>query len=182
MIGVSGSAIFLVLAVFAASAVEAVEALTIVLAMGLTRDWRSALLGAAAGLAALAATIAVLGPGLVVLPLGALRVVVGALLLILGLQWLCKAILRAGGHKALRDEAAMFTREMAAGRAAPRTRARVDGYAFSISFKSVLLEGLEVVFIVVSVGASLASAGKLVESRCDGFGPGRSGCSHGYST
>ena len=101
----------LLLSVFLACAVEAVEALTIVLAVGLTRGWRSALQGVAAGLLLLAAVVAALGPALTVLPLKALRLVVGGLLLTFGLQWLRKAILRASGYKDLRDEAAALLSE-----------------------------------------------------------------------
>src|SRR5881394_1701022 len=102
------SAVFLVLSSFLASAVEMVEALTIVLAAGLTRGWRSSLAGLAAAAVALAAVVAVLGPALTVIPIDALRLVVGALLLVFGLQWLRKAILRAAGYKALHDEEQAF--------------------------------------------------------------------------
>src|SRR5690348_17923228 len=100
-------AALLFVSVFLACAVEAVEALTIVLAAGTSRDWRSALTGVGGGLVALAAIVAVLGPALTVVPLGGLRLVVGALLLVFGLQWLRKAILRAAGLKDLHDEAAI---------------------------------------------------------------------------
>src|SRR5207244_4777076 len=99
---------FLVASAFLASAVEMVEALTIVLAMGVTRGWRSALIGAVAATVALAAIVAALGPALTVIPIEALRLVVGALLLVFGLQWLRKAILRASGWRALRDEDAVL--------------------------------------------------------------------------
>lgn len=151
----TGSEIGLALAVFLACAVEAVEALTIVLAVGSARDWRSALRGAGAGLLCLAVIVAVLGPAITAVPLGPLRVVVGGLLLIFGLQWLRKAILRAAGRKALHDEAAIFVREAErAGAAGVRTAGRTDGYAFAVAFKGVLLEGLEVAFIVVTFGAN----------------------------
>src|SRR5712692_5489704 len=101
----------LVLAAFLASSVEMVEALTIVLAVGVTRGWRSTLIGVGAATAALAAVVAVLGPGLTVIPIGTLRLVVGALLLTFGLQWLRKAVLRAAGYTALHDEGAVFSRE-----------------------------------------------------------------------
>jgi uncharacterized membrane protein len=149
----------LVVAVFLACAVESVEALTIVLAAGTTRDWRSALTGVGAGLISLAAIVAVLGPTVTKIPIGGVRLVVGGLLLIFGLQWLRKAILRAGGLKALHDEDAIFARQTAAARDAGRERrfAVPDWYAFTLSFKGVLLEGLEVVFIVLTFGANAHS-------------------------
>jgi uncharacterized membrane protein len=135
-----------------------VEALTIVLAMGVTRGWRAALAGAAAACAALAALVAALGPALTAIPIGALRLVVGALLLVFGLQWLRKAILRASGWRPHRDEDAVFAREAADARAAGRdVRAGVDWYGFTISFKGVLLEGLEVAFIVLTFGSAQGS-------------------------
>ncbi|MCU1608342.1 MAG: hypothetical protein JWM45_258 [Pseudonocardiales bacterium] len=151
--------VLLVLAVFLACAVEAVEALTIVLAVGVSRGWRSAVQGVAVGLLALAVIVAALGPALSFVPLGALRLVVGGLLLIFGLGWLRKAILRASGFKALHDEDAIYARELVAARRAGRTsRAAVDDwYAFTLSFKGVLLEGLEVVFIVVTFGSNQGS-------------------------
>jgi uncharacterized membrane protein len=143
------------LSAFLASAVETVEALTIVLAMGLTRGWRSTLTGAAAAGIVLASIVAALGPALTVIPIEVLRLVVGALLLVFGLQWLRKAILRASGWRAVRDEDAVFERESAAARTAPREeRAGLDWYAFTISFKGVLLEGLEVAFIVLTFGTT----------------------------
>jgi uncharacterized membrane protein len=148
------TAISLLLATFVASAVEAVEAFTIVLALGVTRGWRSTLLGVAAALAVLAVIVAVLGPAVTSIPIGWLRVVVGGLLLVFGLQWLRKAILRAGGYKALHDEEATFREERAAAQAAPRADAGVDPYAFTVAFKGVLLEGLEVAFIVVTFGSN----------------------------
>jgi len=155
------SALPLILTVFVACAVEAVEALTIVLAAGLTREWRSTFQGMAVALLALAAIVAVLGPTITLLPLTALRLVVGALLAVFGLQWLRKAILRASGHKSLHDEASAYQREVAAARAAaPSSRGRVhDWYAFTLSFKGVLLEGLEVVFIVITFGANQHNVG-----------------------
>jgi uncharacterized membrane protein len=142
--------------VFLACAVEATEAATIVLAMGTTRDWRSALLGVLAGIGVLALIVAVLGPALTLVPLRALRLVVGGLLLIFGLQWLRKAILRASGYQALHDEDEIFRREVAEARRATSTgRAGVpDWYAFTVSFKGTLLEGLEVVFIVLTFGTN----------------------------
>jgi uncharacterized membrane protein len=157
--------VLLFLAVFAACAVEAVEAVTIVLAVGITRGWRSALQGVAAALAALAAVIAALGPALTLVPLDVLRLVVGGLLLVFGLGWLRKAILRASGFKALHDEQAIYARELAAARAAARGNRRPlvgDWYAFTLSFKGVLLEGLEVVFIALTFGANQGNLGLAV--------------------
>ena len=150
----SGAERGLAAAVFLACAVEAVEALTIVLALGTTRSWSSALAGVGAATVALAAVVAALGPALTALPIGVLRLVVGGLLLIFGLQWLHKAILRASGLKALRDEDEQFAKQRRAAEAASRGLAGLDGYSFAISFKGVLLEGLEVVFIVLTFGAN----------------------------
>ena len=135
-----------------------VEALTIVLAVGLTRDWRSALTGAGVAAVALSALVAALGPALTLIPIDDLRLVVGALLLVFGLQWLRKAILRAAGYRALHDEEEAFAREAAEARAAGvERRAGLDWYAFTISFKGVLLEGLEVAFIVLTFGSTQGS-------------------------
>ncbi|HEY2006829.1 MAG TPA: hypothetical protein VGG87_10280 [Solirubrobacteraceae bacterium] len=150
----TGSEFGLALSVFLACAVEAVEALTIVLAVGGTRSWRSALTGVGAAVVVLAVLTAALGPALTSLPIGVLRVVVGGLLLIFGLQWLRKAVLRASGLKALHDEAAAFAAETAAARSAGQAKPGLDGYSFTIAFKGVLLEGLEVVFIVLTFGAN----------------------------
>jgi uncharacterized membrane protein len=151
----SGPEFGLALSVFLACAVEAVEALTIVLAVGATRSWRSALYGCGAGTLALAVVVAALGPALNQVPIGALRVVVGGLLLIFGLQWLRKAILRAAGLKSTHDELAAFARESELARAAASDQAApLDRYAFIISFKAVLLEGLEVAFIVLTFGTN----------------------------
>ena len=152
------TAVFLVLSAFLASAVEMVEALTIVLAVGVTRDWRSALSGVGAATLSLAAIVAALGPALTLIPIDTLRLVVGALLLVFGLQWLRKAILRASGYVSLHDEEAAFARETAEARAAGlERRAGLDWYAFTIAFKGVLLEGLEVAFIVLSFGSTQGS-------------------------
>ncbi|HEY1486253.1 MAG TPA: hypothetical protein VGF84_09115 [Micromonosporaceae bacterium] len=151
----------LVLSVFLACLVEGVEALTIVLAAGATRHWGSAWRGVAAALVVLAAIVAVLGPALTAIPLGALRLVIGGLLLIFGLQWLRKAILRASGLKDLHDEAAIYDKQVIAAReAASSSRFLIaDWYAFTLAFKGVLLEGLEVAFIVVTFGANQHSIG-----------------------
>lgn len=149
----------LVLTAFLASAVEMVEAVTIILAVGLTRGWRSALLGALAGLLVLAGVVAVLGPTLVErVPLEALQVVIGALLLIFGLQWLRKAILRAAGRKAKHDEDLAF-REEVAELGGPAPAATLDWVGFTVAFKGVLLEGLEVAFIVLTFGLNAGEFG-----------------------
>jgi uncharacterized membrane protein len=150
----SGAEVSLAISVFLASGVEAVEAFTIVLAVGSTRGWPSALSGAAAATLVLVVVIAVLGPALTVLPIDVLRLIVGGLLLIFGLQWLRKAILRAGGAKAMHDELAAFEQERAAASRAPAGGGGLDSYAFAISFKAVLLEGLEVAFIALTFGAN----------------------------
>lgn len=152
------ASIFLVAASFLASTVEMVEALTIVLAVGVTREWRSTLIGVAAGLLALALIVAALGPALAFIPIGLLRLVIGTLLLIFGLQWLRKAILRASGFKALHDEEAIYARQVEQARAAhTEVRAGMDWYAFTLAFKGIFLEGLEVVFIVLTFGTSLGN-------------------------
>jgi uncharacterized membrane protein len=155
----SGQDVALAVSVFFACAVEAVEALTIVLAVGVTRSWRSALYGVGAATVVLAAIIAALGPALTALPINALRVVVGGLLLIFGLQWLRKAILRAAGLKAMHDEDKAFAEETEAARDAAPAGSGFDGYSFTIAFKGVLLEGLEVAFIVLTFGASQHNVG-----------------------
>ncbi|HEY5045052.1 MAG TPA: hypothetical protein VII53_04280 [Solirubrobacteraceae bacterium] len=150
----SAAELTLFLSVFLACAVEAVEALTIVLAVGITRGWSSALAGVGAAIAVLAVVVVALGPTLSELPIDVLRLAVGGLLLVFGLQWLRKAILRAAGLKAIHDETMAFARETeAAGRAGVGSQG-FDGYAFTIAFKGVLLEGLEVAFIVLTFGAN----------------------------
>jgi uncharacterized membrane protein len=159
----TSSTVILVLAVFGASTVEMVEALTIVVAAGVSRGWRSALEGA--GAAALVLAVLVAGVGLPIIhyiPLDALRVIVGALLLVLGLGWLRKAILRSSGHKAMHDEDAIYAETVAelggdgsgdGGAGTGRGRRR-DSLAFVVAFKGVFLEGCEVVMIVISLGAA----------------------------
>ena len=140
---------------FLASLVEGVEALTVVLATGTTRGWRSTLIGAGAALLALAVVIAILGPALAYVPLNALRVIVGALLLVFGLQWLRKAVLRAAGYVRMRDEAAIFQAQRAKAQVAnTKEELGLDWYAFTLSFKSVFLEGFEVAFIVITFGGA----------------------------
>jgi uncharacterized membrane protein len=152
-------AVFLVLSSFLASAVEGVEALTIVLATGLTRGWRSALVGVVAALVILAVVVLIFGNAITRLPLPVLQVVIGTFLLIFGLQWLRKAILRYSGLKALHDEAGIFDKQVKALSAQARGAESIDWPGFTVAFKGVLLEGLEVAFIVVTFGAS-ASKGK----------------------
>ena len=143
-----------VTAAFLASLVEAVEALTIVLAVATVRGLRPAGLGAIAGLGALALIVVALGPLLDRVPLHLLQLVIGVLLLLFGMRWLRKAILRSAGVIPLRDEAAAFAAETAELREqARRNEARLDWIASLTTFKAVLLEGLEVVFIVIALGA-----------------------------
>ncbi|MGA2011119.1 MAG: hypothetical protein ABSH51_11420 [Solirubrobacteraceae bacterium] len=155
----SGPEVGLALSVFLACAVEAVEALTIVLAVGVTRSWRSALIGVGGAVVALGVVTAGLGPALTALPLNALRVVVGGLLLVFGLQWLRKAILRASGLKARHDEQGIYGAELEAARRAGTVSSGLDAYAFTIAFKGTFLEGLEVVFIVLTFGANQHDVG-----------------------
>ncbi len=142
---------------FLASGVEVVEAVTIVLATGVTRGWRSTWIGVVTAALALSAIVAILGPALqTFIPLDSLRVVIGTLLLIFGLQWLRKAIMRYTGLKELHDEEKIYQREVAELGAQPRTAAKeaIDWTAFTVAFKGVLLEGLEVVFIVITFGVT----------------------------
>ncbi len=143
------------LGAFLACAVEMVEALTIVLGVGTVRGWRSVLIGVGAAVVVLAVLTAALGPALQKIPIDDLRLLVGGLLLVFGLQWLRKAILRSSGYKPLHDEDEAFKRERAEAEAAGgERRAGLDWYSFTVSFKGVLLEGLEVVFIVISFGSA----------------------------
>ncbi|WP_298334916.1 hypothetical protein [Ferrimicrobium sp.] len=145
----------LVLPVFFASAVEAVEALTIVLAVGFTHGWRIALRGAVLAIGILVLTVVVLGTAMVhYVPLALLRTVVGFVLLVFGLQWLHKAVLRSIGAKAMHDEAAIFERQVT------RLKHEADRQGFVIAFKGVLLEGLEVAVIVISLGSSARALGQ----------------------
>jgi uncharacterized membrane protein len=156
---VSGAQASLALSVFLACAVEAVEAFTIVLAIARTRKASSALAGTGAALALLAVLAAVLGPALTSLPIGVLRLIVGGLLLVFGLQWLRKAILRAAGVKALHDEEAIYAEQAAEATGEPAAGEGLDRYAFAICFKAVALEGLEVLFIVLTFGANQHDVG-----------------------
>ena len=169
------STIILVLAVFGASAVEMVEALTIVVAAGVSRGWRSAIEGAAVAAVVLGVLVAVVGVPLVhYVPIDAMRVVVGSLLLVLGLGWLRKAILRSSGHKEMHDEDQIYAETVAelsetdaeggaasgaaGGTPAPAKSGR-DGVGFAVAFKGVFLEGTEVVLIVISLGAAQGRLG-----------------------
>jgi Ca2+/H+ antiporter, TMEM165/GDT1 family len=139
---------------FVGSTVEVVEAMTIVLAVGTVRGWRSALLGAIAGITSLALIVLIFGPAIAQIPITMLQVVVGALLLLFGMRWLRKAILRYGGLIALHDEDATFARETQQMRdASPHQGRAWDPIAVATSFKAVMLEGIEVVVIVLGVGA-----------------------------
>lgn len=146
-------------AAFLASAVEFVEAFTIVLVVGVTINWRSSLVGAFGAAATLAVIVATLGVALVrFVPLDALRLAVGILLILFGLKWLKKAILRYSGLKALHDEEAIFEETMAEIRARGETiTPRVEPFGVALSYKAVLLEGLEVAFIVITFGSSAAT-------------------------
>jgi uncharacterized membrane protein len=149
-------------AAFLASAVEFVEAFTIVLVVGVTVNWRSALLGALAAAATLALLVATLGTALVQwVPIDVLRTVIGTLLLLFGLKWLKNAIMRYAGLKARHDEQAIYEETRAELRARGEVEAsspRFDLFGFLLSYKSVLLEGLEVAFIVITFGLSVASS------------------------
>jgi uncharacterized membrane protein len=140
-------------AAFLASLVECVEALTVVLAVGSVRGWRSALAGAAAALAVLAAVVAALGPVLTRIPLHLIQLAVGTLILLFGLRWLRKAILRSGGLIPLHDEEAAFAKSSAALRDGLGSVRSWDKLAFAAAFNITVLEGTEVIFIVIALGA-----------------------------
>jgi uncharacterized membrane protein len=149
----SAAAWGLVVATFVACFVEMVEATTIVMAMGFSRSWRSALAGAATAVVALAVVTAVAGYALATwLPESALQLAIGGLLLIFGLQWLRKAVLRSSGRKAIHDEDAIYREEVEAAHAAGQPAGGLDMFSFMVSFKGVFLEGMEVVFIVITFG------------------------------
>jgi uncharacterized membrane protein len=160
---VSTSDVLILLGAFLACAVELVEALTIVLGVGVVRGWRSTLIGAGTAGAVLVLLIALLGPALQRIPIQGLRLVVGALLLAFGLQWLKKAILRSSGYKALHDEDEAFReRQAQAAAGGAEQHAGLDWYSFTVAFKGVLLEGLEVVFIVIAFGSAQGHMGLAV--------------------
>ena len=144
-----------------ASAVEMVEAATIVLALGASRGWRSAIVGSLFAIVTLALIVLIAGPSILLVPIDVLRLLVGVLLLIFGMQWLRKAILRATGFKALHDEEKIFEAELQSAKTAEKTKtfSNLDKYSFTLSFKTVLLEGFEVIFIVLTFGALKNSLG-----------------------
>ncbi len=143
--------VFVVLAVFIAASVEFVEAFTIVLAASSVRGWRSAIYGTLTALVALAALVAAFGYAILALfPIGLVRALIGVILVLFGLKWMRKAILRATGRKALHDEAAIYEREVAT----LRKSGNVDAMAFATAFNGVLLEGIEVIFIVLTLGGN----------------------------
>jgi Ca2+/H+ antiporter, TMEM165/GDT1 family len=142
------------LAAFLASLVEFVEALTVVLAVGTVRGWRPALTGTALALAVLLGLVVILGPTLTHIPLGLVQFVVGTLLVLFGMRWLRKAILRAAGIIALHDEEAAFANEMQNMQRYRNYSAGLDRVAVAAAFKIVMLEGIEVVFIVIAIGAA----------------------------
>lgn len=146
-------------AAFLASLVEGAEALTVVLAVGFVRGWRGSLTGAGLGLVALMGLTAALGPALTHIPLDIIRIVVGGLLLLFGLRWLRKAVLRGAGIIPLHDEGAAYADETESLRRLGGTLAAFDTLAIATSFKIVILEGIEVVFIVIAIGAG---GGRLV--------------------
>jgi uncharacterized membrane protein len=149
-----------VLAAFFASMVEFVEALTVILAVGVVRGWRGALSGAAAALAVLLALVAALGPAIAAIPLGLVQLAVGGLLLLFGLRWLRKAVLRAAGIIPLHDEAEAFDKQTALLRGHGGVGPGFDTVGFAAAFKITMLEGVEVVFIIIAIGAG--GAGLLI--------------------
>jgi len=169
------TSVVLFISAFFACCVEAVEATTVVLAVGLTRSWRSTWRGVLAAVLVLIAVVAAFGPTIAHMPLSPLRLVVGGLLLVFGLGWLRKAILRASGYKAIHDETAAYAELTAKARSfndVSGTRAIADdpaqsgarwmggdAYSFTLAFKSVFLEGMEVAFIVVTFGANAHKVG-----------------------
>ncbi len=166
------------LAAFLASLVEAVEALTVVLAVGAVRGWRGALGGTGLALLVLLALVAVLGPALTRIPLATLQLTLGTLLLLFGMRWLRKAVLRSAGVIALHDEDVAYAKSVAALRAAGGRAPGLDRVAVSTAFQITMVEGVEVVFIVVAVGAtggsllpaSLGAAAAVLLVAAAGFG------------
>ncbi len=149
-----------ILAAFLASLVEFVEALTVVLAVGSVRGWRSTLAGSLCAVLILLAIVAILGAALTRIPLDAIQLAVGTLLLLFGMRWLRKAILRSAGIIPLHDEQATYAKETEALRRLVGAAPGWDRIAFAASFQITMLEGTEVVFIVIAIGAG--GAGLLV--------------------
>jgi|ERR1700694_1610687 len=145
----------IILSAFLASAVEFIEALTIILAVAVTRGWRSALIGATAAAVVLLLLVIIFSPVLGRFPIQVLRLAVGGLLLLFGMRWLRKAVLRAAGVISLRDEADIYRKQTDVLSTGPKSsNTKLDWIGFLASFKAVLLEGLEVVFIVIALGAT----------------------------
>jgi Ca2+/H+ antiporter, TMEM165/GDT1 family len=142
-----------IVAAFLASLVEFVEALTVVLAVGTVRGWRGALIGSGGAVVVLLAIVAALGPALTRIPLDLVQLAVGTLLLLFGMRWLRKAILRSAGVIALHDEDAAYAKEAESLRQIGNGRTGWDTVAIATAFKITMLEGIEVVFIVIAVGA-----------------------------
>jgi uncharacterized membrane protein len=142
-----------IVASYLASLVECIEALTVILAVGTIRGWRSALVGTASAIAVLLLIVAALGKALTHIPLPILQLVVGALLLLFGLRWLRKAILRSAGQIPLHDEQAIFAKQSAAFGQSAASATTWDKIAFAAAFNITMLEGTEVVFIVIAIGA-----------------------------
>lgn len=140
------------LAAFLASLVEFVEALTVILAVGTVRGWRDALLGTGLAILVLALLVALLGPALTAIPLQAIQFVVGLLVLLFGMRWLRKAILRAAGVIPFHDEDAIYTRETHRLRTSAPSRGAHDKIALVTSFKITMIEGIEVVFVIIATG------------------------------
>ncbi len=163
----SGNLWAVLVAAFLASTVEFVEAFTIVLVVGVTINWRSSLTGALAATGALAVLVAIFGVALVVvIPIDALRIVVGVLLVLFGLKWLKKAILRFSGRKAMHDEEAIYEEQIAEMRArGEQPHPGLDPFGVVTAFKSVLLEGLEVAFIVITFGSQASKNASSIDGR-----------------
>jgi len=140
-------------AAFLGASVEAVEAMTIVLAAGVVRGWRPALIGTAAGLVTLAAIVALFGPAIAAIPIRYLQIVVGTALLLFGIRWIRKAILRSAGIVALHDESAIYAEQAGALQDSPNPTRPWDAVAMLTAYKAVVLEGIEVVVIVIGIGA-----------------------------
>ncbi len=145
---------------FLAASVEMVEALTLVLAAGVSRGWRSAFLGSGAAVVVLLLVVAVFGVAILrLVPIDVLRIGLGLFLLLFGLKWLKKAILRQSGRKPVHNEDAVYTREVSALADSPHSVRGIDGEGFATAFNGTLLEGLEVALIIVAVGRATGQLG-----------------------